>query len=797
MANYETLKSAIQQVVKTNDNNEITGALLQQSLLTMINSLGFGYQFAGVATPTTNPGNPDTKVFYLTGAPGTYTNFSSIVVNDGELGILKYDGIWTKLSIPNSTPKNPIFENGEWDNIIVGIQSNFVFDSLELVQLYNRTVETSYASQIVSIEVKIGNSTHILSYRANAGQISSESEVVELFDDWGLPGRKIWVWIRWGGKYISDETHYVINKCAVNFSQEFQMLNFGNHVVSGMVEVAGIYTNFDFTSLTLTRLYNRTIETTYASQIITFSAVINGNTIIFDGYYANGEIHTGIHSYTIQNGQYKIGVLMNWIYPHSDGDISLSVFKECVNIVPMPEENEMTAINNGYRSVVTNDIVKMKGTFSIINGTLIGSRAGTDPVNYVFFNPKIKAIEFDIATLWDVNLVTLAFGYGKDPNNVECAAACFVNTSLRPNEIGDINNVNTTSGFAQFASIQGSGRFSGDYRAPQIPVSPVAIGSHCRIELTKNGFFYGSIKNTTTGEWDFWFCVDTNGSWLIPNRYGWNTAKCIGFAIQFDAFTNRNLLSNIIVTSEDDTYLGIISTLGKNKPLETKSWVAIGDSITEIDKNNGLSYVGFASRENNLRVNNQGKGGWTIYKYWRDRATAGWEDAIAALPDGGIVTILMGTNDFDTKSFEIPINDAAMDAAADPHPRFGTTDATSDTAKDTHTTLGCLRLIIERILELKPTAKLYVFAPFYREKGTIVGSTSWLKDLYINSDGKTIYDYANAIVSVASEYNLPSFNTAKECGINALTLATYTYDDLHLNQYGGELIGHYVAQKIK
>jgi hypothetical protein len=50
MANYETLKAAIQHVIKTNDNNEITGALLQQSLLAIINSLGIGYQFIGIAT---------------------------------------------------------------------------------------------------------------------------------------------------------------------------------------------------------------------------------------------------------------------------------------------------------------------------------------------------------------------------------------------------------------------------------------------------------------------------------------------------------------------------------------------------------------------------------------------------------------------------------------------------------------------------------------------------------------------------------------------------------------------------
>lgn len=99
MANYQTLKSAIQQVVKQNGNNEITGALLQQSLLAMVNSLGSGYQFMGVATPTTNPGTPDQNVFYFA-MPGTYQNFSSIVINPGEVGILKYDGQWQKLFLP-------------------------------------------------------------------------------------------------------------------------------------------------------------------------------------------------------------------------------------------------------------------------------------------------------------------------------------------------------------------------------------------------------------------------------------------------------------------------------------------------------------------------------------------------------------------------------------------------------------------------------------------------------------------------------------------------------------------------
>lgn len=93
MANYATLKAAIQNVVKTNGNNEITGALLQQSLLAMIDSLGSNYLYAGIATPDTTPGTPDQNVFYIAG-PGTYPNFNAIVVPSGYVGFFQYNGTW-------------------------------------------------------------------------------------------------------------------------------------------------------------------------------------------------------------------------------------------------------------------------------------------------------------------------------------------------------------------------------------------------------------------------------------------------------------------------------------------------------------------------------------------------------------------------------------------------------------------------------------------------------------------------------------------------------------------------------
>lgn len=96
MANYATLKAAIATAIKQNGNNEITGNLLQQQLLAMVNSLGVGYQYAGIATPATNPGTPDYNVWYFASEPGTYVNFDGLTVADGEIAILKYDGSWEK-----------------------------------------------------------------------------------------------------------------------------------------------------------------------------------------------------------------------------------------------------------------------------------------------------------------------------------------------------------------------------------------------------------------------------------------------------------------------------------------------------------------------------------------------------------------------------------------------------------------------------------------------------------------------------------------------------------------------------
>lgn len=99
MSNYSQLKAAIQSAVYTNGNNEITGAGLQNVLLQVVNTVGDGYVFKGVATPGTSAGTPDANVFYIAPA-GTYTNFgSSFVVPFGSIGVFTYNGAWSKTNI--------------------------------------------------------------------------------------------------------------------------------------------------------------------------------------------------------------------------------------------------------------------------------------------------------------------------------------------------------------------------------------------------------------------------------------------------------------------------------------------------------------------------------------------------------------------------------------------------------------------------------------------------------------------------------------------------------------------------
>ena len=100
MSNYNNLKTSIDANIKQNGNQEITGPILNSVLNQMVNILGTGYQFAGVATldPATDPGTPDAKVFYIANGKGTYEKFGGLEVTEDDVVVLYYDTAWHKVS---------------------------------------------------------------------------------------------------------------------------------------------------------------------------------------------------------------------------------------------------------------------------------------------------------------------------------------------------------------------------------------------------------------------------------------------------------------------------------------------------------------------------------------------------------------------------------------------------------------------------------------------------------------------------------------------------------------------------
>ena len=96
MSNYNTLKTEIDIRINQNNNHEITGPILNSVLNQMVNILGTGYQFAGVAVLDTDPGTPDAKVFYIANGKGKYEKFGGLEVTEDDVVILYYDTTWHK-----------------------------------------------------------------------------------------------------------------------------------------------------------------------------------------------------------------------------------------------------------------------------------------------------------------------------------------------------------------------------------------------------------------------------------------------------------------------------------------------------------------------------------------------------------------------------------------------------------------------------------------------------------------------------------------------------------------------------
>lgn len=129
MGGYTKLKAAIADAIKANGNNEITGAIMQVVLNTIVSTVGANRTFVGIANENTNPGTPDGNVFYIAYKAGNYVNFqseaSNLTVKPGELAIL-YNG------------------TNNWDKFVIGMSSDGVIALANTINQINATGRYAY-----------------------------------------------------------------------------------------------------------------------------------------------------------------------------------------------------------------------------------------------------------------------------------------------------------------------------------------------------------------------------------------------------------------------------------------------------------------------------------------------------------------------------------------------------------------------------------------------------------------------------------------------------------------------------
>lgn len=150
MGNYEQLKKAVSEVIKTNGNQEITGEIMKNTLLSIISTFGNDATFAGIAVPETNPGMPDQNVFYIASQPGNYSNFGSIKLVDQVLILTNKNGYWAKFDtgITTAAKVTELEERSNANSAYIKLTLNFIGVDMPYMIEVGRKYKLTYNGDI-------------------------------------------------------------------------------------------------------------------------------------------------------------------------------------------------------------------------------------------------------------------------------------------------------------------------------------------------------------------------------------------------------------------------------------------------------------------------------------------------------------------------------------------------------------------------------------------------------------------------------------------------------------------------
>lgn len=207
-------------------------------------------------------------------------------------------------------------------------------------------------------------------------------------------------------------------------------------------------------------------------------------------------------------------------------------------------------------------------------------------------------------------------------------------------------------------------------------------------------------------------------------------------------------------------------------PFKGKTGGVIGDSITADG-----SYVNTLKTKLEMSALNIHAAGGTGH------VGGSMENQVASLQsDYSLVVIAGGVNDFRLNYPLGSIEDCFVDASK-------TDDQISNA-----TFYGAVYRTIRATLKKLPNAKIIVVTP-YNNPETTYGA-SYPKFNKKNTQGKTLFHYAQAMREVASMFGITVADVNAESGINEATDRRYLHDGIHCNATGGDLMAQVIADKI-
>lgn len=182
MGNYEQLKQAVSDVIKTNGNQEITAEIMQNTLLYIISTIGNDATFAGIAVPETNPGTPDQNVFYIASQPGNYSNFGNIKLVDQVLILTNKNGYWVKFDsgITTAAKVTELEERSNANSVYIKLTRQYIGADMpymiEVGKKYKVTYNgdiSNYKSNSIYGYTSEGVKEQITSLRSSKSQVFS------------------------------------------------------------------------------------------------------------------------------------------------------------------------------------------------------------------------------------------------------------------------------------------------------------------------------------------------------------------------------------------------------------------------------------------------------------------------------------------------------------------------------------------------------------------------------------------------------------------------------------------------